>query len=404
MPSRILLQPRRAKPFYARHPWLYPGAISSIEGNPEDGAEVEVVSHGGHFIARGLFNGRSRIRARLYSWQPDRPLDKDFFRERLTHAIQLRRDVLHLMEPQRACRLVFSEGDGLSGLTVDRYDRWLVVQLTSLALAQRLEMIRDLLVELVQPEGIYLRTERGIGKLEGLELQDRLLWGSVPSDPIMIREPLGVADAHANVDFLINLAEGQKTGFYVDQRENRQAVARYAAGRRVLDCFCYVGGFGLMAAKAGAKEVVGVDGSAAAIDLARLNAANNDLSNATFAQGDAFEHLEQAVRDRKQFDLVVLDPPKFARNKNAVDDALRGYRRLQTLALLLLPPGGMLVTCCCSGLITMEMLEMVLGQVATEAKRSLQLLECRGQPPDHPVAISCLESSYLKCIVARVAS
>jgi 23S rRNA (cytosine1962-C5)-methyltransferase len=402
--ARVLLQPRRARPFYGRHPWVFPGAIASVEGDPADGGEVEVYSHGGAFIARGLYNSKSRIRVRLYSWEPERPLDRAFFRDRLEQAIRLRREPLRLLAPGQACRLVFSEGDGLSGLTVDQYDRWLVVQFTSLALAQRREMWAELLCELLQPEGIFLRTERGIGKLEGLELQDGPLWGQTPAEPILIQETcLRLAPGmDGGVKFLVNLAEGQKTGFYLDQRENRQVVAGYAAGRRVLDGFCYTGGFGLHAARAGAREVLGVDGSESAIDLARRNAALNGLTAMSFTRADVFEFLQQQVLDRQRFQLIILDPPKFARTPKAVEDALRAYRRLQTLALLLLEPDSFLVTCCCSGLIDMGMLETLSAQVAAESKRSVQIMERRGQPPDHPIAVACLESSYLKCLITRV--
>src|SRR5690242_10297617 len=206
--GRVILQPRRARPFYGRHPWVYPGAVSAVEGDPADGAEVDVVSHTGNFVARGLYNSRSKIRVRLYSWAPDVPLDAAFFREKLNAAIHLRRAVLGLDGPGRAARLVFSEGDGLSGLTVDRYDRWLAVQFTALGMAARRELFAELLAELVRPEGIVLRTERGIGQLEGLELHDGPLWGRVPEGPVEIEEN--------GLRFLVNLVEGQKTGFYLD--------------------------------------------------------------------------------------------------------------------------------------------------------------------------------------------
>ncbi len=390
---RVLLHPRRARPFYGRHPWVYAGAIAGIEGEPADGDEVEVYSHGGGFIARGLYNSHSRIRVRLYSWQPEQPLDRGFFRERLEQAIRFRRDILHWTGPGRACRLVFSEGDGLSGMTVDQYDRWLVVQFTGLGLARRRDVIAELLRELLQPEGIYLRTERGVGKLEGLELHDGPLWGSVPSEPAVIEEE--------GLEFVVNIAEGQKTGFYLDQRGNRQAVARYAAGRRVLDAFCYTGGFGLHAAKAGAGAVVGVDVSEPALALARSNAERNGFGNFRFDQAEVFDYLDQAVRAAERFGVVVLDPPKFARSRHAVEDALRGYRRLMTLALLLLEPDGILATCCCSGLIDMGMLEDLLAQVSADLRRMVQILERRGQSADHPVSVACLESYYLKCLIAR---
>lgn len=391
---QILLAPRRAKPFYARHPWVFPGAIAEVKGSPPDGAAVQVFSHGGSFIAHGLFNSQSRIRVRLYSWELEQPLEAAFFRRRLEAAISLRRDVLGLMQPGQACRLVFSEGDGLSGLTVDWYDGWVVVQFTSLALAERRELISGLLRELLQPRGIYLRTERGIGAQEGVALQDGPLLGSLPEEPLVLNEH--------GVRFLVNLAEGQKTGFYLDQRENHLAVAKYAAGRRVLDAFCYTGGFGLHAAKAGAAEVVAVDGSESAIELGCRNATLNELTTVRFQRADVFKFLEEAAAAREKFGLIILDPPKFARNQNAIDTALSGYRRLQALSLLLLEPGGILVTCCCSGVVGQDQFEEVLAQVATEAKRSMQILERHGQPADHPIAVSCPETRYLKCVVARV--
>ncbi|HTK77456.1 MAG TPA: class I SAM-dependent rRNA methyltransferase [Gemmataceae bacterium] len=391
---RVVLKPRRAQPFFGRHPWVYAGAIAEVVGNPEDGDEVELVSSAGNFIARGLFNSRSKIRVRLYSWDVDRPLDEAFFRERFAAAIRLRRDVLGLDVPGGACRLVFSEGDRLSGLTVDRYDRWLAVQFTSLGLALRREMLATLLAELTGVNGIYLRTERGVGKLEGVELHDGPLWGTPPDEPITVED--------AGLRFRVNLAEGQKTGFYLDQRGNRLAVARYARGRSVLDAFCYTGGFGLHAANAGAASVLGVDSSGPAIALAQENAELNRLAGMEFTRADVFDQLSEMTAAGRKFDLVVLDPPKFARDRHAVPEALRGYRRLQSLALRLLSPDGVLVVCCCSGLITMEMLDDLLAQVAVEERRDLQILERRGQAEDHPVAVTCPESSYLKCLIGRV--
>jgi 23S rRNA (cytosine1962-C5)-methyltransferase len=392
--GRVILRPRRARPFYGRHPWVYPGAIAAVAGTPADGAEVDLVSHAGHFVARGLYNSQSKIRVRLYSWSPDVPLDRAFFRDRLEAAIRLRRDILRLDGPGRACRLVFSEGDGLSGLTVDRYDRWLVAQFTSLGLAQRRELFAELLAELTGAEGIYLRTERGIGKLEGLELHDVPLWGQTPSQAVTVEE--------GGLRFLVNLAEGQKTGFYLDQRDNRRAVAALTTGRRVLDAFCYSGGFGLHAARAGALSVVGVDSSEPALELARANARLNGLENVSFVAADVFDHLAALAEAGERFGVVVLDPPKFARSQDAVEEALRGYRRLQTLGLRLLEPDGVLVTCCCSGLITADMLGDLLAQLAVEERREVQLLERRGQAADHPVAVTCPESYYLKCLISRV--
>lgn len=395
--ARVILKPRRARPFFGRHPWVFAGSVERVEGDPQDGAEVLVYSREGRFIARGLYNSQSQIRVRLYSWNPARELDAAFWRERLVAAVELRRRVLRLDDPAGAWRLVFSEGDELSGLVVDRYGVWLVVQLTSFALAQRIETLVGLLVELCQPRGIYLRTERGIGAAEGLSLTDGPLWGDVPEQPVPIVEN--------GLEFEVDIRTGQKTGFYLDQRDNRRAAAAYACGRRVLDVFCYSGGFALAAARAGATEVIGVDTSAPAIALARRNAERNVLPNVRFEIGDAFEAMQQLASDRaacEPFGVVILDPPKFARQARSVEDAVRGYQRANLLAIKLLEPGGILVTCSCSGHVSRDDFAAILGSVAEQTGRPIQFLAQLGQSPDHPVSASCPETAYLKCFVARV--
>jgi 23S rRNA (cytosine1962-C5)-methyltransferase len=392
--ARVILRAKRARPFFGMHPWVYAGAIDVVEGEPNDGDVVDLVSHAGNFVARGLYNSRSKIRLRLYSWSAEVALDADFFRRRLESAIHLRRDILRLAGPRQACRLVFSEADGMSGLSVDQYDRWLVVQFTSLALAKQRDLLADLLMQLLQPEGIYLRTERGIGQLEGLELQDGPLRGDVPAAPVMIEEN--------GLRMQVQLTEGQKTGYYLDQRDNRQAVAHLAVGRRMLDAFCYSGGFGLHAARAGAASVLGVDGSEPALHLARANAELNGLTNVVFEKSDVFDRLDQLVEAQERFGAIVLDPPKFARSRSAVEEALRGYRRLLVQALKLLESSGILALCCCSGLIAREMLHDLLAQEASQARRLVQILESRGAAADHPVSAVCPETDYLKCVVCRV--
>jgi 23S rRNA (cytosine1962-C5)-methyltransferase len=396
MPSlpHVVLKPRRARPFYGQHPWVFAGAVADTVGQPADGDVVDLLSDTGNFVARGLYNSRSNIRVRLYSWVADVPLDEAFFRERIQRAVRLRRETLRLTGPERACRLIFSEADGLSGLTVDQYDRWLAVQFTSLGLAQRRDLLAGVLEDFVRPEGMYIRTERGIGQREGLEIQDGLLRGSVPAGPIIIVD--------GGMRLQVQLTQGQKTGFYLDQRDNRLAVARYADGRRVLDAFCYSGGFGLHAARQGAAWVLGIDGSEAALSLALANAQLNDLGQISFERADVFEKLDALLSAGERFGLVVLDPPKFARAGGAIDEALRGYRRLQSLALRLLDTDGILVVCCCSGVITRAMLESLLAQLAAETGRAIQILESRGPAPDHPMAATCPETDYLKCLICRV--
>lgn len=389
----VTLKPKRAQPFFARHPWVFAGAIERVAGDPPDGAEVDLHASAGNLIARGLFNSQSKIRVRLYAWEKDRSLDRDFFRERIERAVRLR-DALGVRGPGRGCRLVFSEADGLSGCTIDEYAGWLTVQFTALGIAQRRELLADVLNEVVKPRGIYVRTEKGVGTLEGLELHDGLLAGDPPPADLSIEEH--------GLSFLVNIAEGQKTGFYHDQRENRKAAARLATGRRVLDAFCYTGGFGLNAAKAGAASVECVDVSEPALNLGRRNAERNGLSQVTFTRADAFKFLDAQVKAEQKYGLVVLDPPKFARTRGSIPEAIRGYRQLLKQAVKLAEPGGFVVFCCCSGLITPDMLTELVSQMAGEERRDVQILERRGAAPDHPVAASCLETAYLKCFPLRV--
>jgi len=393
--GQIFLKPKRAQPFYSRHPWVFAGAIERIEGEPADGAAVDVRSHVGNFVARGLFNSQSKIQVRLYSWDETAVFDREFFKARLERAISFRHDLLHLNTgPNAAYRVAFSEADQLSGMVVDRYGEYLTVQFTSLALAERRVMLGELLMELLGAKGVYLRTEKGIGKLEGVVLQDGLLCGEMPPAEVVIEEN--------GLKFAVNLSEGQKTGYYLDQRDNRTAVAEFAKGKRVLDAFSYSGGFGVYAARAGAVEVECIDASEPALKLAERNAELNGLSVMKFHKSDVFTRLEELAIEGRKFDIIVLDPPKFARDRAAIPEAIKGYRRLHALAVKLLDANGIMVSCCCSGLITMDMLEDVIGQVAVVAKRDIQVFERRGPSADHPVAVSCREGSYLKCILSRV--
>ena len=391
---RVVIKPKRARPFFARHPWVFVTSIDRVEGDPQPGDEVVVVSYEGQFIARGLFNHRSAIRVRLYRWD-DAPIDEDFLTARLVDALALRKETLGIDGPKSAARIVFSESDGLSGLTVDRFDRWLVVQFTSLALFEKREFLLAKLVELTGAEGVLMRGEKGIPSQEGLKVEEGLVHGSLPEGPIAIEEN--------GITYAVDLATGQKTGFFLDQRDNRRVVAGYAKDRKVLDLFCYTGGFSLNATLGGgATSSLGIDSSVAAIDLARQNAITNQARNARFEVADVFDTLETIRARGEKFDLIVCDPPKFARHPKALEDAVKGYLRLNRAAVNVLEPGGVLVTCSCSGVVDRNLFTDVIAQVADQSGRSIQVLENRGQAPDHPVSASCLESEYLKCVIARV--
>ncbi len=393
-PPRVVLKPQRAKPFFGRHPWLFAGAVARVVGEPENGQPVAVYSAEGQFIAWGLYNDRSQILVRLYSWDYDQPLDEQFWRSRLQRAVQFRSEELGLVRPKGACRVVFSEADGLSGLIADWYDGWLVLQPTALGIRQRLELLARLLRDLLPVRGVYVRTEKGMREAEGMELEDHLLEGEPPPAEIEIEE--------GPVRFLVNVCTGQKTGWYLDQRENRQAAARYARGRRVLDLFSYAGGFALWCVRGGAAEVLAVDSSAAAIELGSRNAVHNGVNSVRFERADVFQWVDQAVARGEQWDMVIVDPPRLARRKRGVPSALRGYGHLNRKALELLRPGGILVTCSCSGQISRELFAGVLREAAFATGRDVQILEQRGAAPDHPVSLYCPENSYLKCFICRV--
>jgi len=383
---KAVLKPGREQPFVHRHPWVFSGALHHIAGSPADGDELPLYAADGTFVAWGLFNSRSQIRLRLYSWDESARLDEGFFRTQLEQAARLRAT---LYGPDASCRLVFSEGDGLSGLTVDRYGHTLVVQFTSLALALRRQMLLSLLRELFAPACIVLRADEAVLREEGLELPDETALGA----------PAPVEITEHGLRYAVDPALGQKTGFYFDQRENRLAVRRYALGRACLDACCYTGGFAQNLAAAGAASVTGVDVSEPALTLARENAVHNGLE-AAFVKDDVFSYLKSAASAGRRFGLIVLDPPKFARDRDH-KQAIKGYISLNEMALRVLEPEGVLVTCSCSGRVNRPEFRQILAAAAHAAGRYVQLLEERGAAPDHPVQTSCPESDYLKCLVCR---
>jgi 23S rRNA (cytosine1962-C5)-methyltransferase len=381
----IRLKPHRDASVRAGHPWLFSGAIASVTDNPADGDTVRVEAADGTFLGWGLFNARSQIRVRVYSLREDELLTDGFFRCRIARAIGWRRSLFG----DASGRIIASEGDGLSGLTVDRYNDTLVIQLTALGLAVRKDLLTQVLVDELHPRGIVLRTEQGIRAEEGLELNDGVLWGN-PDETATISEN--------GILFDVNLMTGQKTGFYHDQRDNRLRTRDFARGRNCLDMCTYTGGFALNMARAGAASVLGVDVSANALAIAATNAERNQLP-VEWRKGDAFTVFPALREEGKRFGLIVLDPPKFTRSKGAEAQALKGYLSLNELALGVLEPGGILFTCSCSGRITRESFREVLQRVARHSGRSLRILEQRGAGPDHPVDPACPESEYLKCFI-----
>lgn len=391
--ARVVLKPRKAQPFFGRHPWVFEGAVQYVDGNCADGDVVELQTEKRNFIARGVINTRSKLHVRLYTWDETESLDSNFWRRRLQEAIRLRSSLSR--GERQAMRLVFSESDGMSGLIVDRYLNHLVVQLNSLAMAVRWPILQALLIELLQPTSIVLRGDRSVAKEEGTELETGAVWGTSPAGPVEIVEH--------GVSYSIDLLSGQKTGMYLDQAENRLRVASYMGGRRVLDLFCYTGGFALSAAKLGnASSVTGIDTSERAITTAQINATRNEIHGVEFKTGDGFQTLDEMAKQQEKFGAVILDPPKFARTRRQVDEALRAYHRINRLAVELLEESGILVTCSCSGGVSREDFLLMLSGVAQKSGRTIQILEQLGAAPDHPVSVTCPETEYLKCFICRV--
>lgn len=393
---QVLLKPRRALPFFAQHPWVFEGAIHHLKGSPQPGDAVRLLTDRGEFIAWGLYNPDSNIVVRLYSWDETLELDEAFWSARIDAALTLRKDVLQLNDPEGAARLIYSEADGLSGLIVDRYRDWLLVQFTSRALATRQEMFVRLLQEKLRPQGIWLRTEKGIREAEGLSLSDGSLTGNTPERPLFIQENA--------IRYGVDIVEGQKTGFFLDQRDNRQLASRVLRGPKVLDLFCYTGGFSLSIAQAGhAKDILAIDVSESALKMARANAELNGVGNVIrFEKADAFKYIEQLYHEGQRFNSIILDPPKMARHRKSLPEAIRAYERLNRLAMHLLEPNGLLLSCSCSGHVDQAMFEEMLAMAAAAAKRRVQILDARGPSADHPTSVHCLENHYLKCYLLRV--
>jgi len=398
--ERIVLKPKEDLRLRAGHPWVYDNEIAHVEGNPAGGSEVEVLDSRRHLVGVAFFNPASKIRARIYSRAP-RSADLGFFVEALERALAWRR---RFFDPARASlRLVFGEADGLPGLIVDSFvgsaeggapagrGRWLSAQFLSLGVDSRKALILEALGRVFPSEGIMERSDAPVRAFEGLQPAVGVLAGTVP--PSVLIEENGLS-------FAVDMAGGQKTGWFLDQRANRTAAARFARGVPVLDAFCNAGGFGLACAAAGAASVLAIDSSAEAIRAARANAERNGLAERfRFEEGNAFDLLRGLERSGERFGLVVLDPPAFAKNRASIEGARRGYKDLNLRALKLLAPGGVLVTCSCSFWFGPELFRAMLEDAARDAGRRLRLIEERSQDLDHPILSGYPESRYLKCVL-----
>jgi 23S rRNA (cytosine1962-C5)-methyltransferase len=390
----VRLKPRRERSVLKRHPWIFSGAVADVQGEPAPGATVEVTDSAGAWLARGAYSPESQIRVRLWTWNEGESIDGAFIAARLERAVARRSD----LDPDgrtNAYREVHAESDGLPGLIVDRYGGFRVVQLLSAGA----EHWRDVLVETLaargETEGIYERSDVSVRELEGLSQRTGLLRGSEPPPRIRIEEH--------GVPFWVDVCGGQKTGFYLDQRENRSRLRQGMGGRDVLNAFSYTGGFTVAALLGGAASVLSLDSSAEALELAKDNIALNGLraDACTWVVGDAFTELRK-LRDRAaSFDVVVLDPPRFAATAAQAERAARGYKDINLLAFKLLRPGGTLYTFSCSGGVSPELFEKIVAGAASDAGVEAIIQEWLGQPADHPVLLSFAEGRYLKGLVCR---
>lgn len=388
----IRLKAGRERSVLRRHPWIYSGAVAEVEGRPEVGETVEVLAADGTWLARAAYSPHSQITARIWTWDPDESVDTPFFRRRLQRALGLRRALAG--DPSTdAYREVHAESDGLPGLVVDRYADYRVVQFLSAGPEAWRETLLDLLA--AEVAGVYERSDVEVRSLEGLPPRAGPARGEAPPERLEIRQQ--------GLRFWVDLARGHKTGFYLDQRENRSVVEARAAGAEVLDGFCYTGGFTLAALRGGAAGVTAIDTSEEALRLAEDNVALNGLeaTRVTWVQGDVFQELRRLRDAARSFDLIVLDPPKFAPTARQAPRAARGYKDINLLAFKLLRPGGTLVTFSCSGGVSPELFQKIVADAALDAGAEVVIQRWLSQPEDHPVALNFPEARYLKGLVCR---
>jgi len=389
---KLILKAGREKSLKRRHPWVFSGAMAKVQGSPGPGETVGVWSATGEFLAVAAYSPESQIVARVWDWK-DRAIDAAYFQERIQRAVVQRRGLLDGTSTD-GMRLVNGESDGLPGVVADRYGDTIVVQLSSAGADRWREAIADALLEAGGAKRVWERSDADVRELEGLPPVTAALRGP--------REPTRIAVTENGIRFSVDLEHGHKTGFYLDQRDNRRRLREFARGRDVLDGFCYTGGFALNAAAGGAKSVTAVDSSADAIALARANADTNKLAQPEWMEGDVFLLLRKFRDQARSFDLIVLDPPKFAPTAAHAEKASRAYKDINLLAFKLLRPGGLLVTFSCSGGVSADLFQKIIAGAALDAGVDARITERLGPGADHPMALNFPEGDYLKGLICRV--
>ena len=393
-PPTIILKAGREKSLERRHPWIFSGGIECIDGNPVSGDTVPLRDAAGNFLAWAAYNADSQITARVWSWKEQDVINADFFRNRIASALAARQQ-LNLDKYSSGMRIIHGESDGLPGLIVDKFGDVLVMQLGSAGSEHWRDTLADILQELLAPVCIYERSDSDGRALEGLPKRNCIVRGSLPDKVEVIENGLR---------FAVDVAEGQKTGFYLDQRDNRAFTGELSQGKEVLNCFCYTGGFSLYALRGGAKSVLSIDASEGALELAKRNVELNslDTAKAEWQCADVFEALRKLRDQNKKFDLIILDPPKFAPTAAFAEKASRAYKDINLLGFKLLRPGGLLFTYSCSGGISDDLFQKIVAGAALDAGVNAQVVKKLHAAPDHPVLLSFPEGAYLKGLVLRV--
>jgi len=391
----VYLNKGKDKAAWQLHPWIFSGAIKSLSDKIDDGEVVGVYNVEREFIAYGLFHNSSRVAIRLLEWNPQVVIDADWWRTRIRKAVGARQHLLTDGETNTV-RLVFAEADFLPGLIVDKYADFISIQVHSVGVERVKEIIIAELNALLKPKGIYERSDLKSREHEGLPDTNGLLSGELPPEFVDVIEN--------GIHYKVNIIDGQKSGFYCDQRENRLLAAQYAVGKRVLDCFCYSGGFTLNSLKAGASQVISVDSSALAIETLEKNVTENGFGAGRHQAilSDVNKQLRKFIDAGEKFDVIVLDPPKYAPSRSALERASRAYKDLNRRGLMLLQSGGLLATFSCSGAMDMDTFKQVLAWAALDAGKEIQFIRQFHQPEDHPVRASFPEGEYLKGLLVRV--
>jgi 23S rRNA (cytosine1962-C5)-methyltransferase len=391
----IKLREKKDKAIRHGHPWIFSGAIAEIKGKPGVGETVEVFAGDGSLLGYAAFSPSSKIQARMWTWDDSENVDESFFGRKIAASVQARINLSMLDDNHSAVRLIHAESDGLPGIIADLYKDVVVVQLLTAGAETWRDTIAAQLLMLEGVKSVYERSDADVRKLEGLPARTGLLVGKPVADQITIIEN--------GLKFIVDVKTGQKTGFYLDQRENRKRLGKIALGKRVLNCFCYTGGFSIYAGKAGASQVVSVDSSGEALSLAKQNASLNllDPTRMEWVEEDVFTFL-RGQRDRgESYDLIVLDPPKFAPTAAQAQQAARGYKDINLLAFKLLKPGGLLFTFSCSGGINVELFQKIVAGAAIDAGIKARIIGTMTQGSDHPIALNFPESAYLKGLICQ---